>query len=657
MKTTKSLLFMIALVILVGTIGLAAGPAFATYENKVKPGEFVIEPPTLISLGFEWYIEGDDNRDATVEVWYREIGDGAWKKGLPLLRLQYEKVNTYVAPNMFAGSIFDLEPDTKYECKFIMSDPDGVRGVDDKIVTVRTRAEPMPFEGGRTLHVYPYGYAGAKEQPAFTGLKRAYAGVEPGDIIMVHAGLYENDYATYMSARGSGSNFFGIYRLNKSGTPEKPIVIKAAGDGEVIFDGNGCSSLFDVTLADYNYFEGLTIRNTDIGIYAGLRDVGGCSGLTVKRCRFENVGQGIWGSYLGSMNHYYADNVILGRDNPEILTGWIARCIPWDKEPGYPQPVAGPNGSYYGITVSGQGHVVCHNYVAYFHDAISIDQEAGVPEEGQSIGPPLSIDFYNNSISHVADNCFETDTGTHNIRVFRNLCINHAHASLSSQPTYGGPAYFIRNIVYHAPERGSIKMYSNPAGVIFYHNTLCAEANVGQPSVMTGASNLHFRNNLILGENPNSQNNFIPNDFRGIFFMDTYTSYSTSDYNGFRPNEGFEMQFVWNSPAAGVMRDYLNPREVHVFKTLEEMCNATGQECHGILVDYDIFENVAKADLVDFTKVYRAEDLDFRLKEGTVAVDAGCILPNVNDDFTGQAPDLGALERGRPVPIYGPRPQ
>jgi hypothetical protein len=324
MKTRKIFFTVISLVFLF-LLGLFSFDlVFAENPDMVKPGKFIIEPPTLICLGFEWYIEGDDNRDATVEVLYRKKGEQVWKEALPLLRLQNEKVNEYVAPNMFAGSIFDLEPDTEYECKFIMEDPDGVRGDHrgwgdhhkghweyqhgkwkaHKVVTVRTRAEPKPFEGGRILHVYPYGYTGTKQQPAFTGLNRAYAAVEPGDIIMVHAGLYENDYATYMSAKGSGSNFFGTYRLKKSGTPEKPIVIKAAGDGEVIFDGNGCSNLFEVMLADYNYFEGLTIRNTDIGIYTGLKDVAGCSGLTVKRCRFENVGQAIWGTYLGSMNHY-----------------------------------------------------------------------------------------------------------------------------------------------------------------------------------------------------------------------------------------------------------------------------------------------------------------------------------------------------------------
>jgi len=49
-------------------------------ENQVKPKEFVVEPPTLTCLGFEWYIEGDDNRNATVEVWYREKGKVSGKR-------------------------------------------------------------------------------------------------------------------------------------------------------------------------------------------------------------------------------------------------------------------------------------------------------------------------------------------------------------------------------------------------------------------------------------------------------------------------------------------------------------------------------------------------------------------------------------------------
>src|SRR5579872_6480013 len=99
--------------------------------NKVKAGELVIDPPTLINLGFEWVIQGDDNRNAKVEVSYRKKGDKAWKTAMPLLRLQHERVYqgegvfNVEMPNMFAGSILDLEENTAYEVKLALSDPDG----------------------------------------------------------------------------------------------------------------------------------------------------------------------------------------------------------------------------------------------------------------------------------------------------------------------------------------------------------------------------------------------------------------------------------------------------------------------------------------------------------------------------------------------------
>src|SRR6188768_2923338 len=114
--------------------GAGGGAAAAPLNpNAVVPGEFVIEPPTLINLGFEWFIQGDDNRNASVAVTYRKKGDTAWKNALPLLRLQGERIYgesrvDFVAPNMFAGSILDLDPDSAYEAQFVVTDPDGVTG-------------------------------------------------------------------------------------------------------------------------------------------------------------------------------------------------------------------------------------------------------------------------------------------------------------------------------------------------------------------------------------------------------------------------------------------------------------------------------------------------------------------------------------------------
>ena len=82
--------------------------------NEVAPGELVVERPTLICLGFEWPVSGDDNRNSTVEVSYRKASGGEWRTGMPLLRMGGEKVVRpdlgldYTVPEMFAGSLLLL---------------------------------------------------------------------------------------------------------------------------------------------------------------------------------------------------------------------------------------------------------------------------------------------------------------------------------------------------------------------------------------------------------------------------------------------------------------------------------------------------------------------------------------------------------------------
>ncbi len=146
-------------VILLHESSAGLGRRLATRRHTVTPGDLVVDPPTLINLGFEWVIDGDANRNASVAVSYRKAGETAWKNGMPLVRLQNERVTqpnvfNLVLPNMFAGSILDLEPDTAYEARFVMTDPDGVGGPAanaTKTVTVRTRPEPKPAAGRQGL--------------------------------------------------------------------------------------------------------------------------------------------------------------------------------------------------------------------------------------------------------------------------------------------------------------------------------------------------------------------------------------------------------------------------------------------------------------------------------------------------------------------------
>src|SRR5581483_6096502 len=167
---------------------LLATPTLAKPMNNVAGGDFWAEPPTLISLGFEWRIKGDENHNARVDVQYRKKGESGWQNALPLVRSQHEFIGPtgpqrenfhpdpmkYPVPNMFAGSIFNLLPNTEYECRFVLTDPDGVQGVASRTVTVRTRKDPAPYAGGHVYHVYPIGWTGPKQEPSFTGLMEAY---------------------------------------------------------------------------------------------------------------------------------------------------------------------------------------------------------------------------------------------------------------------------------------------------------------------------------------------------------------------------------------------------------------------------------------------------------------------------------------------------
>jgi hypothetical protein len=699
-QATLAIIFLAAALIAAPARAQAAPP-----QNSVTAGEFQIDPPTLVSLGFEWRIAGDDNRNARVDVTFRKRGEEKWRDALPLLRLQHEQVPgglpreggahyfTYVAPNMFAGSILNLEPDTEYECRFVLTDPDGVRGAAHRTVTVRTRKEPMPAEGGHVYHVYPFGYKGPKQEPSFTGIMAAYylgsdqsdhsnafpPRVQPGDIILVHAGLYQDHRFVYSgfdrAIAAYGTPFDGTYYLTASGTPEKPIVIKSAGDGEVIFDGDGCQNLFNLMGGNYNYFEGITVRNTNVAFLLGIKNIAGSSGFTLKHSRVENVGRAVEDDWSGSKNFYIADNVFIGRHDPLKLQSWWTPQV-WSKFPGYPALIT----SEYAIKIYGQGHVVAYNYVANWHDGIDIatygdpdgvdgpsdsENEKNVSHEEIRDRVPVSIDFYNNDIYNMADNCIEADGGAHNIRVFRNRCFNEAGGALSAQPTFGGPLYFYQNVMYDNTTGGPLKLIDTPAGVLIYQNTF-----FGQGRLMGPASNIHFRNNLFLGDGWADP----------ILNLRTFTNYSDSDYNGFYPNPGAATSFEWTSPDFATAADYTGKLVTRTFKTLKEYQEATKQDQHSALVEYNILVHAKMPDKNDPQHLYNPEDFDFQLqpvvlstsglvlkgvngrlqfaadpKRPNPAIDAGVLLPTINDDFTGKAPDLGAYELNKPIPHYGPR--
>ena len=658
----------------------AASTAAAT--DKVTALDIAIVPPTAVSGGVDWKIYGDDNRNASVKLEYRQAGASDWQAGMDLFRLQNEDVNAYPGgistdstgrggrgvmmvrplllysvPNMFSGSLFNLEPDTAYEVRVTMSDPDGVQGVAVQTGRFRTRKEPTARrEGGNVYHVYPWNHEGPRVEPSFTGLMAAYyrearhadwstvgpIRVKPGDTILVHAGVYRDHREHYGSGTEGrteprlGTPFDGTYYLTADGTPDLPITIMAAGDGEVVFDGAGNAVLFNLMGGDYHHFDGITVRGTEVAFLTGIKGITGAHGFTLTNSRIEDVGRGVQGDWAGSDDFYIADNVFVGRHSQTSLMGWTEA---WRNVPGFPERISGPGGSEYAVKVYGRGHIVAYNDVRHFHDGIDV-ATYGAPGDDESL-LPMSIDIYGNFLNGFADNCIEADGGARNIRVFDNVCFNSAGGAYSMQTIYGGPAYFIRNTMVSGLDQAA-KLSITPAGVLMFNNTL-----VGEHQNMGAASNLHLVNNLFVSHGGQGA--------RRGFGVLTYTNYSTSDHNGFHIAESFESPFNWSSPPRGVAADYENPPEARSFATLQDYASATGQDTHSIVFDPGDFVRFTMPSRSDMSYLYPADDYELRLKRGSAAIDKGKALPNVTDGFSGSAPDLGAYEYGAELPHYGPR--
>lgn len=585
----------------------------ATAGDAIMPGDFFMERPTLNCLGFRWYVSGDSNRTAMVWVQYR-TGGGAWRAGLPLLRSNGEVVAgnlpekeraevVWTTPNVFAGSIVDLEPDTEYEVKLALTDPQGVAV--EKAVSARTRPVPRGFAGGRALHVYPAGHSGPRQQPAFEGLMAAYATTEPGDSLLIHAGVHT--VATKQERTD--------YLLARPATAAKPIVIRSAGDGEVVFDGRGALRLFDTQAAHHHHFEGLTFRGADHAIYAGRER--GATGLVVRRCRFDGMAYGIFGLNPACRDFYIADNVFSG---PHPM---------W-------HPRTGQANDSHALWLSGQGHVVCFNAISGYWDGVDVYGRRP-PSERELQN--AAMDFHNNDISACSDDGIEMDYAVHNLRVFRNRIWN-CFMGISAQPVYGGPAYVFRNVVFNST-RSPIKPNLQPAGLLIFNNTFLAHGSAGR--FAQGWQNSRLHNNLFLGTDGGP----------GVLWTGTGTpATSRMDYNGWYFFKSAEPRPIWWR----YVKETRVPTSSYLslegsFTNLSEFNQFTGFERHGVTMDPGVFQQAA----VPTGTNAPLPTMDLRLRAGSRAVDAGLALPNFTDGFTGSAPDLGAFELGAKPPHYGPR--
>jgi hypothetical protein len=533
------------------------GLALAAAPARAAP---VFERPTPFALGVR--VPVADVGDAAVTVHYRRAGTQRWQPGPPLFR-----VLRGPAAGELAGSVWGLRAGTRYELRLSA-------GGQTFMLNARTRALP------RSRPAHPR----VRRVHTAAGLRAALANARPGDVIELAAAVYS-----------------GSFSLAASGTAADPIVVRGRSRERSVIDGGGCTDCNVLETYGSNvHVEHLTLRN---GL-RGLKNQGdGTTGFVVRRVRILDTVLGI-GVRAPSFDSYICDNLLRGR-------------LRW---PSTYASDGGAHASDEGIVVWGAGHVVCHNDIGGYGDALNVG-------DGDR-----ADDIYGNEVRWSYDNAVELDFGQGNLRLVGNRFEN-SYSPISTQPVDGGPAYIVRNVVlnmvdeplkFHA--NGSGPSASEPSGMLVWNNTFVSPVAALLMQTPAVAHYFDVRNNVFLGPPPRVSR-FWP---------------STVEWSGGIDHGVFASDGYWPDG-----RFKFGDQRFANFAALRR----GGIERGGTLLGPHTLAHLGP--LRGYRHLLRP--LDGSLAARSRAIDRGERLPGVTDGYAGRAPDLGAIEHGRPRPRYGIR--
>jgi hypothetical protein len=468
--------------------------------------------------------------------------------------------------NRHSGSVFGLQPDTRYEIELALTDPDG--GNAQRTVVADTRVQPVPMPGAPLRVVTP------------GTLASVMASAQPGDVLVLQAGNYPG------------------FVFERDGAPGAPIVLRgspgAVIDGEVGLFFRRHVQLERLTVNGRIRFNG----SDDIAI----------THCTVNASASAYNGDGIV-SYLRSENAWIADNIVTG-------------TTPWQED------AMGADGDNRGegILVTGPGHVIEHNRVRGFRDNISL------LEDGEAVDQ-FSIDIVGNELDEGLDDAIEADFCAHNCRIIGNR-VSNAFIAFSSQPSLGGPTYFVRNAAYNVAHV-AFKLYRTSSGDVLLHNSVVKAGDGFGIYASVPVTRLFTRNNLFLGGPGGDIAGYSNGDGDVAQIAALVVAGSSLDHDAFGSTLG-----SFSGRLGGA-----------VFNSLAQMHSMT-TETHAVAVDLGTF---AQPIAFPANPLTAFAPVDLRLAPDSSARDAGIAIANINDAHQGAAPDAGAYEIGDPLPHYGPR--
>jgi hypothetical protein len=254
----------------------------------------------------------------------------------------------------------------------------------------------------------------------------------------------------------------------------------------------------------------------------------------------------------------------------------------------------------------GANHVFRYNRITstsghYYNDAI------GGGSNFSSVGFPFAdTDIYGNHIANAYDDGIEAEGGNRNVRIWGNY-IDDTYITIASTATHIGPLYVFRNI---SGRTGTFGKSGQKSGYgegrrYFFHNTIL-QVSGGANSGIKGNTNEPMTNSI-------SRNN--------VWHMSSSNSMAIGMIGGSANSFDYDM-------SNGNMRPYSGAQPNGI------AASPTYASGHGPASGGGGF---------------------YQLAPSSRGYDAGALLPNFNDSYTGAKPDLGAHESGAGQMRFGPR--
>ncbi len=333
------------------------------------------------------------------------------------------------------------------------------------------------------------------------------------------------------------------------------------------------------------------------------------SNIIVRNCTIHNTKMGI------IINDNTSD-MILVEDNEfydTSLTSWAWNRVKHHDTEGSAIFLRG-----------GGGSVIRRNKIYDIFNGVV----ASLWEELEDESYNYNFDIYDNYISNVGDDGLEPEGTCINIRMWNNTIKDALHP-VSLAPITRGPVYVFRNRILNAlqsPFKYCTQDNHCPGRTYAYHNsTFVLNESKGGLTPSCGFGNAVQRNNIFYGHIYTYVGDYA---FRSPVDWDYDCFYTTKRGWAGTP---WDWWIRWGERKDGVPCPIYAVDIEDFWRQLKEK-GLKGQEAHGI----------------DDNPLYRdIESYDITLQKGSPCIDAGVIIPNINDwCYSGSAPDIGAIEYG-----------